>query len=182
MRPCTFLPPCECSGRTSDFSGSVLVTSEKSEPLAPRRPGVVGLYLRIAMSGRVSLRRRKCRSCRPRGGEGGDRALGVRPLAPAVPGATPLARTVHGVHPGHLDPEHGLDREPDLGLVGVRGDDEGVLALVEQPIALLRDHRPQQDVPRVADPAHLLASFADRDTNAVRACSVKTTWSLASTS
>src|SRR5579862_8743678 len=30
-------------------------------------------------------------------GEGDDRALGVRPLAPAVPGATPLARPVHGV-------------------------------------------------------------------------------------
>src|ERR1700751_498787 len=168
MRPCTFLPPCECSGRTSDFSGSLLVTSEKSEPLAPRLPRVVGLYLRIAMSGRVSLKRPKIPSCRP--------------LRPAVPGATALPRAVQGVHPGYLDPEHGLDREPDLGLVGAGGDDEGVLALVEQPVALLRDHRPQQDVPRVADPAHLLASFADRETNAVRACSVKTTWSLASTS
>ena len=67
-------------------------------------------------------------------------------------------------------------------LLALGGDDEGVLALVEQPVALLRDHRPQQDVPRVADPAHLLASFADLETNAVRACSVKTTWSLASTS
>src|SRR5207237_7052097 len=108
-------------------------------------------------------------------GEGHDRPLGVRPLSPAVPGATALTRTVQGVHPGHLDPEHGLDCEPDLGLVGARGDDEGVLALVEQPVALLRDHRPQQDVPRVTDRAHLLASLADLDTNAVRACSVKPT-------
>src|SRR5581483_10363066 len=120
-------------------------------------------------------------------GEGDNRALGIRPLAPAVPGATPLARPVHGVHPGHLDPEPGLDREPDLGLVGVGGDDEGVLALVEQPGALLRDHRPKQDVSRVAVPALLAVSFAAPDpdaraTNAVRACSVKITWSLASTS
>ena len=58
-----------------------------------------------------------------------------------------------------LEPlEHALDRDPDLGLVGVGGDDEGVLALVEQPVALLRDHRPQQDVPLVAVPAHLAPS------------------------
>src|ERR1700738_705520 len=43
-------PPPLCSGRTSDFSGSDRVISAKSETLAPRRPGVVGLYLRIAMS------------------------------------------------------------------------------------------------------------------------------------
>src|SRR5580704_13875802 len=185
MRPCTFLPPCECSGRTSDFSGSSLVISEKSEPLAPRRPGVVGLYLRIAMSGRISLNglsRRICRSCRPR--RGSRSPAWCPPAAPAVPGAPALARPVQGVHPGHLDPEHGLDREPYLGLVGVGGDDEGVLALVEQPVALLRDHRPQQDIPRVVVPAHLADSLDVADptalvTNAVRAWSVKTTWSLA---
>jgi hypothetical protein len=47
--PCTFRPPWLCSGRTRDFSGSARVTSEKSEPLAPRRPGVVGLYFLIAI-------------------------------------------------------------------------------------------------------------------------------------
>src|SRR5262249_12024936 len=108
-------------------------------------------------------------------GEGDDRPLGVRPLTPAVPGATPLAGPVHGVHPRDLDSEYGLDREPDLGLVGVGVDDEGVLALVEQPVALLRDHRPEQDVPRVVVPAHLAASFDALETKAVRACSVKTT-------
>src|SRR3984957_17435175 len=177
MRPCTFRPPRECSGRTSDFSGSVLVTSAKSEPLAPRRPGVVGFFLRRAMSGRLSSGAEDVDSV-PRG-EGHDRSLGVRPLAPAVPGAPALALPVHGVDPGHLDPEHGLDRQPDLGLVGLRGDDEGVLALVEQPVALLRDHRPQQDVPRVVVPAHWTAALSfvvrARSTNAVRACSVKTT-------
>ena len=34
----------------SDFSGVERVISAKSETLAPRRPGVVGLYLRIPMS------------------------------------------------------------------------------------------------------------------------------------
>src|SRR5580658_6038754 len=181
-RPCTFLPPCECSGRTSDFSGSVRVTSAKSEPLAPRRPGVVGLYLRIAMSRRSPLGPENVDPVAL--GEGHDRSFGVRPLAPAVPGAPALADPVDGVDAGHLDPEHGLDGQPDLGLVGVRGHDEGVLALVEQPVALLRDHRPQQDVPGVAVPAHLAVSLPlpalsfdalALETNAVRACSVKTT-------
>jgi hypothetical protein len=36
-------------GMTSDFSGVDLVSSTKSATLLPRRPGVVGLYLRIAM-------------------------------------------------------------------------------------------------------------------------------------
>src|SRR6056297_570386 len=42
-------PPFLGKGRTKDFSGSDRVTSTKSEALEPRRPGVVGLYLRIAM-------------------------------------------------------------------------------------------------------------------------------------
>src|SRR5689334_6002537 len=98
MRPCTFRPPCECSGRTSDFSGSVLVTSEKSEPLAPRLPGVVGLYLRIAMSGRVSSGAENVDPVAL--GEGYDCPLSVRPLPPAVPGAAALTWPVQGVHAG----------------------------------------------------------------------------------
>src|SRR5258705_11957522 len=48
-RPCTLRPPLLCSGRTSDFSGSSRVTSTKSATLEPRRPGVVGLYLRMPL-------------------------------------------------------------------------------------------------------------------------------------
>src|SRR3954454_18696288 len=48
--PCTFRPPRLDSGASSDFSGVVRVISAKSDTLAPRRPGVIGLYLRIAMS------------------------------------------------------------------------------------------------------------------------------------
>src|SRR5207237_2630092 len=39
------------SRRVSAFSGSLRVISSKEETLAPRRPGVVGLYLRIGMAG-----------------------------------------------------------------------------------------------------------------------------------
>src|SRR3954468_14606946 len=47
MRPWTLRPPFFDSGTTRDFSGVDRVTSTKSATLAPRRPGVVGLYLRI---------------------------------------------------------------------------------------------------------------------------------------
>src|SRR5690348_718733 len=49
MRPWLLRPPVFGSGRVSDFSGVVRVISTKSATDEPRRPGVVGLYLRIAM-------------------------------------------------------------------------------------------------------------------------------------
>src|ERR671931_420146 len=55
--PWTFRPPFLGSGRTSDFSGSVRVTSAKSATLEPRRPGVVGLYLRIGIVDNPSAHR-----------------------------------------------------------------------------------------------------------------------------
>src|SRR3712207_9525356 len=55
MRPVLFRPPLLCSGRTRDFSGVSRVTSTKSATLAPRRPGVVGLYLRIPIAVPCSL-------------------------------------------------------------------------------------------------------------------------------
>src|SRR6201992_3092577 len=144
-RPWTLRPPLLCSGRTSDFSGSLCVISEKSEPLAPRRPGVVGLYLRIPPC--VSLTNRSAEDVDPVAlGEGHDGTLGVHSLAPAEPRAAPLALPVEGVHAGHLDPEHLLDRLLDLGLVGGGGHHERVLALVEKAVALLGDNRLQQDV------------------------------------
>jgi hypothetical protein len=42
-------PPVLESGRSSDFSGVERVISAKSETDEPRRPGVLGLYLRIAL-------------------------------------------------------------------------------------------------------------------------------------
>ena len=49
IRPWLLRPPFLGSGWISDFSGVVRVISTKSATEEPRRPGVVGLYLRIAM-------------------------------------------------------------------------------------------------------------------------------------
>src|SRR5579875_1717876 len=187
MRPCTFRPPVECSGRTRDFSGSLRVISTKSEPLAPRLPGVVGLYLRMAMAGVISSD--VCPALADRAeqvdpvslGEADDGALGVGPLAVAEARPAPLAGPVGGVHSGDPDGEDRLHGLPDLSLVRVRGDEEGVLAVVRQPVALLRDDRLQQDVPRVYDPPHtharssLSSACWLRPRKVDSACSVNTT-------
>src|SRR4051794_20503732 len=151
--PCALRPPLLCSGRISDFSGVSRVISAKSETLEPRRPGVVGLYLRIPM-GQLAP------SARPGtehvdvlalGGERDDRALGVLALAVAGARALPLPGAVQRVHADDLHPEHLLHGDLDLGLVRVGADQEGVLLLVEQRVALLGHHRREQDVARVGD-------------------------------
>jgi hypothetical protein len=55
IRPWLLRPPFFASGRTRDFSGVDRVTSTKSATDEPRRPGVVGLYLRMAMSSQSSI-------------------------------------------------------------------------------------------------------------------------------
>src|SRR3954454_1952067 len=172
--PWTLRPPRPCSGRTSDFSGWSRVTSAKSATLEPRRPGVVGLYLRIAM-GRESLSvlsgpvggggswwagsRRRPSGARAAealdavaGGDGDDGALGVLALAHLhAPAALALALTVDRVHAEDLHVEDLLDSDLDLRLVRLGQHHERVLVLVEQSVALLRDDRSEQDVPGVAD-------------------------------
>src|SRR5690242_7445946 len=49
MRPWLLRPPVELSLRTSDFSGRERVISSKVETDIPRRPGDVGLYVRIGI-------------------------------------------------------------------------------------------------------------------------------------
>src|SRR5690242_18628231 len=111
MRPVLFRPPLLGSGRVSDFSGVVRVISTKSATDEPRRPGVVGLYLRIAMSQSSSSGTRSGDRT-PEDvdavalGEADDRALGVGTLAHAEPGATRLALAVDRVDRRHLDVEH----------------------------------------------------------------------------
>src|SRR5690606_22006909 len=92
-----------------------------------------------------------------------DRALGVLALADAEPRAAGLARTVRGVHRGHLDVEDLLIGVLDLGLVRARVDLEGVLALVDQVVALLRDDRLDDDLAGVLGrlDAHFSSSWAD---------------------
>src|SRR5919112_159487 len=165
-RPEALRPPDFASGRTSDVSGSERVTSTKSATLAPRRPGVVGLYLRIPMF-RVlssSLARSGDRTSEDVDGafaQRHDGALGVLALAGAEAGTPGLALAVQGVDRLHLDAEDALDRDADLGLVCPRVDDEGVGALVEQAVALLRHDRREQHVARVlVQRGHFAASIA----------------------
>src|SRR3954452_15403290 len=160
MRPALLRPPLLCRGRTSDFSGVDRVTSTKSATLEPRRPGVVGLYLRIPISQSSSD---IGRSGPPSGGrtaedvdtvalgEGHDRALGRRTLTEAGAGPLALALAVDRVDPGDLDREDRLHGLLDLGLVGTRVDDERVLVRVEQRVALLGHDRLQQDVTGVRE-------------------------------
>src|SRR3954454_6246003 len=178
--PWTLRPPRPCSGRTSDFSGWSRVTSAKSATLEPRRPGVVGLYLRIAMgreslsvlSGPVGGGRGWWAGSRSRpsgaraaedldavaGGDGDDGALGVLALAHLrAPAALALALAVDRVHAEDLDVKDLLDRDLDLRIVGLGQHDERVLVAVQQPVALLGDDRGEQDVPGVAD-AHAFSS------------------------
>src|SRR5688572_4322968 len=169
--PWTLRPPRPCSGRTSDFSGWSRVTSAKSATLEPRRPGVVGLYLRIAMgreslsvlSGpvggheRLGVRTPEDLDALARG-EGDDGALGVLALAHhAALAALALALTVDRVHAEDLHLEDLLDRDLDLRLVRLRQHDERVLVGVQEAVALLGDHRGEQDVPWVTD-AHAFSS------------------------
>src|SRR6476620_7136759 len=178
MRPWLLRPPFLGSGRVSDFSGVVRVISTKSASEEPRRPGVVGLYLRIAMffspqSGARSGDRTSEDVDAVALGEADDRALGVRTLAEAV----------DRVDRRDLDVEHLLDRDLDLGLVGVRTHDEGVLVRVEQAVALLGHDRCDQDVAVVlVQGAHFEPSLAVPDTNTSYAPLVKTMSSEASTS
>src|SRR6478736_4784656 len=151
MRPWLLRPPVLDSGRRSDFSGVDRVISAKSATDEPRRPGVVGLYLRIAMfSSPLSRPSADCREdvdgARLQGHDG---ALGVLALAGAEAGAAGLADAVDRVDRSDLDAEDLLDRELDLGLGRAGVHEERVLALIDEPVALLRDDRPQDDVARV---------------------------------
>src|SRR4051794_584587 len=118
-------------------------------------------------------------------GEADDGALGVLALAVAEPGPLALAGPVERVHVRHLDAEHRLDGLLDLRLVGVGADHERVLVLVQQPVALLRDDRRDDDVAGVGDLVHGCDPpyfFAAREMNSSYAFCVKTTSSFTSTS
>src|SRR5690606_35478806 len=185
IRPWTFRPPFLGSGRTSDFSGSERVISAKSAAVAPRPPGVVGLYLRLAMSYIPSAHRAAEGLDPDPVGELDLRPLRPPALSPAGTGALALALPVAGVHRRHPHVEDLLDRDLDRSLVGVRVDEERVPVLVQQAVALLRDDGLDDDVAWVGDGSHyspsLFAGFP-----AARNCSsaslVNTTSSLASTS
>ena len=171
--------PCCAAGATSDFSGSVRVTSAKSEHAraAPARRGRLVLtdspcLFAPCESGRLGTGPPKM-SIRSPSARLTIARLVSGALAAAVPGALALALAVEGVDAGHLDPETFSTAILIWVLLASGRDDEGVLALVEQPVALLRDDRPQQDVP--AGWLILLTCCASLplracDTNAVERC------------
>src|SRR3712207_7342573 len=105
--PVLFRPPVFGLGTSSDFSGVERVSSTKSATDAPRRPGVVGLYLRIPMSvPYLSSADRTGEDVDPLAvGNGDDRTLGVGTLADARPRPALLARPVQGVDRRDLDLE-----------------------------------------------------------------------------
>src|SRR4051794_13786840 len=153
MRPWLLRPPFLGSGRSSDFSGVVRVISTKSATDEPRRPGVVGLYLRIPMCSQSSISRKSRSADRASEdvdalalAEADDRALGRRTAADAHTGAARLALAVHGVHRGDLDVEDLLDGDLDLGLVRVGVHQERVLVEVHQAVALLAHDRADDHV------------------------------------
>src|SRR3954465_249116 len=146
IRPWLLRPPFLGSGLTRDFSGVDRVISTKSATLEPRRPGVVGLYLRIPMSSQSFSADRATEDVDRSLAEGDDRTLRVLAAAGAETGPTGLALPVRCVDRIDLDAEDLLDGNLDLGLVRPRVDEEGVLALVEQAIALLGDDRREQGV------------------------------------
>src|SRR5690606_17865030 len=73
------------------------------------------------------------------GRDGHERALGVLARAVSEAGRLALALTVGGVDGGDVLPADLLGRDLDLGLVGVRGDQAGVAAFLDQAVGLLRD-------------------------------------------
>src|SRR6218665_1606283 len=169
MRPVELRPPVLWRGRTSDFSGVERVISTKSATLEPRRPGVVGLYLRIPMSSQSFSADRATEDVDRALAEGDDRTLRVLAAAGAETGPTGLALPVRGVDRVHLDAEDLLDGNLDLGLFRPRVDEEGVLPLVEQAIALLGDDRREQDGARgLGDVGHFVSSLATEDAGPAR--------------
>src|SRR6266516_3103475 len=94
IRPYAFRPARFLTDRVSDFSGRLRVVSEKSETLDPRRPGVVGLYLRMGI-GLRSLRFEDLDGVAL--GQGDHGPLLIRSLAGGQAGSLDLARAVHRV-------------------------------------------------------------------------------------
>src|SRR3954454_7358472 len=84
-------------------------------------------------------------------------ALGVVAGADTEPRALALALAVGGVDARHLHLEDLLHGDLDLRLVGIGVHQERVLVLVDEPVALLRDDRGEQDVARVGDRCHQLS-------------------------
>src|SRR5712691_1486091 len=117
MWPLLLRPPVRRSGSSSDFSGSLFVTSAKSETERNRVPGVIGRNCRMPMSALEHGDRVAFFEC-------DDRLLPrratARPARRETAGTAPGAHH-QGAHVGHGDLEQRLDRRADLRLGRGRG-------------------------------------------------------------
>src|SRR5438094_7526853 len=122
MWPLLLRPPVRRNGSSSDFSGSVFVTSAKSETERNRVPGVIGRNCRMPISAlehgdRVAFFERDDRLF-----PGRATARTAGETARAAPGAHH-----QGAHVGHGDLEQRLDGRADLRLGRGRVHPKGVL-------------------------------------------------------
>src|SRR3954469_22100724 len=142
LRPLTLRPPDFLRPSTSVRSGSVFVISAKSGYETKRRPGEVGLGLRIgiglglleaveALEDRDGLTRRHL----------DDRLLPRPRAARGLAAALGLGLHRHRVDLDDVDVEERLDGLADLGLVGVRVDPERVLVGRREHVGLLAHDR-----------------------------------------
>src|SRR5215208_7159169 len=147
LRPLTLRPPDFLRPSTSVFSGVDFVISAKSEYVTKRRPGLVGLGLRIGI-GLALLE--ALEALEDRDGVAlahlHDRLLPRPGLAGRV--AAPLGLGLDGcrAHVDDLHVEQRLDRLADLGLVRVVVDAERVLAGRGEHVALLAHDRADDDL------------------------------------
>src|SRR6266480_5579353 len=123
MWPLLLRPPVRRNGSSNDFSGSVFVTSAKSETERNRVPGVIGRNCRMPISAlehgdRVAFFERDDRLFPGR--------ATARPAGRETAGAAPGAHD-QGAHVRHSDLEQRLDRRADLWLGRGRVHAVGVL-------------------------------------------------------
>src|SRR5882762_7251436 len=123
MWPLLLRPPVRRSGSSSDFSGSLFVTSAKSETERKRVPGVIGRNCRMPISALEHGDRVAFFECDDRFLPGRATA---RPASRKTAGAAPGTHD-QGAHVGHGDLEQRLDRRADLRLGRGRVHAEGVL-------------------------------------------------------
>src|SRR5438270_8853863 len=147
MRPCALRPPLFLTPSTSDFSGRSRVTSARSDQVAKRRPGLVGLC-RLTATLLPDLLALEQLDVIVRM-ELDDRLLPRARLAGGVAAALRLRLDAHRAHVAHAHVEDLLDRLANLGLVRAVVDPERVLVRRQEGIALLGHDRADDDGARV---------------------------------
>src|SRR3989442_13852198 len=153
MRPWLLRPAWRRRGATRDFWGLERVISSKLCPVAPRRPGEVGLYCLIGTLDALEQLDLVA------GGERDDGLLPVRAVLDAVaPHPARLALHDHYVYIRHFDIEPFFDRILDLDLVRFGTYLEHVLVLAAEACGLLRNHRPDHDIETMQFSTHEPAS------------------------